>query len=221
MARRSRKSFEGWRRKYRHDLRHMHRCVVFGRLPDPDGSRRNYLEAVLSSSKLPAPAEVSDELELLNAEREANRLWSIPPVDMTKAELAEQKKRKDRERKERARRKARAETREAYLARVKGRNEPWKALGMSKATWYRRKAKTEAVRQGSSGPLPQLRQGCSAPIYTNTGTTLSHPHPIPASKGLQVNPETGSFTDLHRQRLLVWAVTTSLTQPTTKGREAA
>jgi hypothetical protein len=65
---------------------------------------------VLSFAKLPQPQEVSQQVQLLNTEREANRLWSISPIDMTKAELAEQRKERDRMRKMIARRKAHAET---------------------------------------------------------------------------------------------------------------
>jgi hypothetical protein len=110
----------------------------------------------LSSGKLPAPQEAAGRLQLLNDEREARRLYTIPPVDMTKAELAAQRKRKDRERKMRARRRAHVQSRELYLARFANsinKQKPWEAEGIGRRTWFRNKAKAEAVRQGVSGVL--------------------------------------------------------------------
>ena len=139
----------------------MLRCVTSGRLPGYE-DRCDYLRRVLSTpDTLPSREEIKNRLLLPNEERIRHRLWSIAPIDVTAAQLAELRKQGNRERMRLARRKAGAESRAAYLAHVTGRNEPWKALGISKATYHRRKAKGETgfvqtletpMRQGSCKP---------------------------------------------------------------------
>lgn len=137
------KSYEAWRRKYVGDLRHMHRCCLHGRLPKENCE---YLEDVLRDEhSLPKPREVAKRVHFTNEQRERNRLWTIPPVDMTTEQLADQRREKDRQRKTLARRRARALSREAYLAAIAGA-KPWLKEGISRATWFRR----QAVRRGSS-----------------------------------------------------------------------
>ena len=63
---------------------------------------------------------------------------SLPPVDMTKAELAERKKAKKRDRDRERRRKAGAVPRAVYEATSKTKLKPWEAEGISRRTWYRR-----------------------------------------------------------------------------------
>jgi len=87
---------------------------------------------------------LSHRLGVKNFERERIGLRTIPPVDMTKEQLAEQRKAKDRARKQRRRLKRGGRTREAYLATFTQRPKPWEIAGMSKRTWYRRKAKVGA-----------------------------------------------------------------------------
>jgi hypothetical protein len=82
--------------------------------------------------------EAGEQIQLTNAERERLRAWSIAPVDMTAAELSEQRKAKDRARKRRKRTKTGAVSRQAYLANAKMRRQPWEDAGISRATWYRR-----------------------------------------------------------------------------------
>lgn len=160
MARRSRKSFEGWRRRYLGDLKHLLQCCIHGRLPP---RHSEYLTTILSNGhKLPPPKEVAKHVGLTNEQRERNKLWSIPPVDMTKTQLAEQRKAKDRQRKMLARRKAKTQTREAYLATIAS-DKPWLKEGVSRATWYRRQA---ALRLGSSEQPNAVRLGSSA-TYIN------------------------------------------------------
>ena len=40
-----------------------------------------------------------------------------------------------------------AETRDDYEARSAARQRPWEAAGVSRATWYRRRAKTKAMQK--------------------------------------------------------------------------
>lgn len=83
---------------------------------------------------------LSQRLRLTNAEREARKIWQLPPCDLSKAQLIEQRKAKDRTRKRKARaRKPRA----AYLANSLSQQRPWQAEGVGRATWYRRQAEVE------------------------------------------------------------------------------
>jgi hypothetical protein len=82
--------------------------------------------------------EAGERIRLTNAEREMIKAWQIAPIDMTDADLAEQRKAKDRERKRRKRAKTGARSRKAYLANGKTRRQPWKESGESRSTYYRR-----------------------------------------------------------------------------------
>ena len=105
-------------------------------------------------------------MQFTNEQREANRIWTIPPVDMTREQLAEQRREKDRRRKLLARRKAHVQSREAYLASVAS-DKPWINADMSRSTWFRHQAKTrgERLALGSSEPLNVgVRLGSSGPL---------------------------------------------------------
>jgi hypothetical protein len=99
-----------------------------------------------------------------NEQRERNRLWTIPPIDMTEEQLAEQRRKKDRRRKMIARRKAKMLTRAAYLATVAS-TKPWLKENKSERTWYRHQAKARAATaEGSSAPQSCVALGSSARI---------------------------------------------------------
>jgi hypothetical protein len=115
--------------------------------------------------------EAGKWIQLTNAERELLKAWRITPVDMTAADLAEQRKAKERARKRRKRAKTGAVPRQAYLAKAKSRLQPWKASGVSRSTWYR-----------------HVRQVRPRQDLTTSGTTcLTHPRttsgePVSASE---------------------------------------
>jgi hypothetical protein len=87
---------------------------------------------------LPKPETVARQIGLTAEQRERNQLWTLPPVDLSKEQIAERKRQRDRERKRRARRRAGQQARGEYLAQF---DKPWIAAGVSRATWFRRKAK--------------------------------------------------------------------------------
>jgi len=163
-SKRSRKSYEGWRRKFIGDLRHMLRCCRAGRLPRANIA---YLESILRDpAHLPRPKEVAKQVHLTNAQREQHKLWTIPPVDMTEEQLAAQRREKDRLRKLLARRKAHVQSREAYLASVAS-NKPWIKADKSRSTWFRHQAKTRGERLVLGSSEPQnggVRLGSSGPL---------------------------------------------------------
>jgi hypothetical protein len=86
----------------------------------------------------PSGKEIGERIQLTNAEREMLKTWRIAPVDLTPAELSEQRKAKDRARRRLKRAEAGAVSRQAYLANAKSKLQPWKASGVNRSTWYRR-----------------------------------------------------------------------------------
>jgi len=173
---RARKRSEHRRRAYFADLKHLQRCCNAGLLPK---NNCEYLDEILSSNKkLPKPKEVAERVQLRNEQRELHKLWSIPPIDLTPAELVEQRKKKDRERKMAKRRMLGMRT------RAKG-EQPWTALGISESTWYRRKAKGETPMSGElaatrDSPMSGQLNGSDSPMsegisFNSTDTPLSRP----------------------------------------------
>jgi hypothetical protein len=82
MGRRSKKSWELYRRRHVGDLGLLFRACCAGKLADADGARRRYLKMVLAMAWLPAPDEIAKQLGFTNAEREFFKTWTIPPIDM-------------------------------------------------------------------------------------------------------------------------------------------
>lgn len=73
-------------------------------------------------------------LGLTDAERTVLDIRTIRPIDVDEAGLAERQKQRDRERKAAKRRAIGMKPQ----AMSKTKQEPWKMLGMSRATWYRK-----------------------------------------------------------------------------------
>lgn len=96
---------------------------------------------------------LGQRFNVTNAERERLRLWLIAPVDI---DLAEWRKAKRRARSrlwmQRRRREAGVRSRTAYLAVSLSRQNPWKAEGISRRTWYRRQTQMAQMAQ-VRGPI--------------------------------------------------------------------
>ena len=86
--------------------------------------------------------ELGERMRLTNCEREWLKAWRIAPIDMTAAQLAEQRKRKKRARDRARRRQAGVVTRQAYLATSLTKQKPWEAEGICRRTWERRRAES-------------------------------------------------------------------------------
>ena len=82
------------------------------------------------------------KLGVTNAVRERLRLWTISPCDMDAVELAKQLGAKERARKTQRRRQAGVTPRQIYLEQSRSKEKPWKAAGVSRATWYRQQRET-------------------------------------------------------------------------------
>jgi len=86
--------------------------------------------------------ELGKRLRLTNGERQRMKLYSIWPYNMSAADLRRQRSRKQRERMRRLRELRGAKSREQWLAEnSKSREKPWEKDGVSKRTWYYRRAK--------------------------------------------------------------------------------
>jgi hypothetical protein len=88
-----------------------------------------------------SPKALGQRLRVTNEERERLGVWQIGPCDMSKDDLAEQRKAKARLRMKARRRSQGKVSRAAYLAQFRDRQKPWIAQGISRRTWFRRKAK--------------------------------------------------------------------------------
>jgi hypothetical protein len=190
MARRgNKKSYDGWHQRHVNDLRHMLNATSCGRLPRDN---HEYIAGILlKPNNLPKPREIAMRVHFTNEQRERHKLWTIPPVDMSKAQLKVQRREKDKKRKALARRRhamrtyGHYQTREQYLAQFAHsaeKTEPWKAFGWSRAKWYRR---------GKPKPPSDVRQGSSAHITSKSGHTLSHLNQASPPKGHQGVPSSG------------------------------
>src|SRR5262245_11939802 len=94
----------------------------------------------------PSARVLGDRLRLTDYERQTLGIVTMRPFDVTDEQLIERRKAKDNARKWRKRRKAKKKPRDAWLATHQiSRQQPWRRRGMSRASWYRRRAKL--VRQ--------------------------------------------------------------------------
>jgi len=142
-------------------------------LPDVDSK---YLEEVLSDvTKLPPKHEVAARVQITNTQREAHKLWTIAPCDMSEQELVEQRRRKDRERKMRQRRRKGVLSRDAYLER----------------------AKKPLLVSGTDPTLVSGTDRVSARISYRSGHTLPPHQDVPQQMGIQGVPDSWPDVDLH------------------------
>ena len=109
-----------------------------------------------------APADYTDDelavkLEIKFVARQGLKLWSFGACDLSREErrrsVARDKKTKDRERAAAHRRAKGAETRADYEAVSLTKTEPWIAAGMTRRTWYRRRAEGTLAQVRSAPPL--------------------------------------------------------------------
>jgi hypothetical protein len=109
-----------------------------------------HIQALTVTERNITPEDLGRRLRLTNAEREACGFWTAHPVDMSAEDLKEFKKAKRRTRMSARRAKKGGLSRAAYLVKCKATPKPWVALGMSRATYFRRR---KHVRRG---PLPVI-----------------------------------------------------------------
>jgi hypothetical protein len=120
-------------------------------------------------------ATLGQRLNLDSATRERLRVWQIRAAD-SNAEVEKERKRERRRQQDRERKRRARQPRAAYLAAVTKNSErqtkPWIAMGINRATYYRRRAKgaTRSVRK----TCKKMRPGPSAQVTLITKRT----HPV-------------------------------------------
>ena len=134
--------------------------------PDEAQDMIDHIQSTPLFERTRTARHLGDNMRLLNAEREALRLWTMLPVDMTDKQLAEQRKAKSRARRAAKRRQCNLRTRAEYLAELKARPKPWEAAGVSRRTWFRRLA------LGSVAVRKDVAPGSDATILTKAVTHL-------------------------------------------------
>jgi hypothetical protein len=122
---------------------------------------------------------LGDNMRLLNSEREALRLWTMLPIDMTDEQLVEQRNAKSRARRAAKRRQSGVRTRERYLAELNSKPKPWVVEGIHRRTWERRRA-AKSVLNPQHTP-----QGSDATILFKAVTHPAASVQGEALKGLQ------------------------------------
>jgi hypothetical protein len=90
-----------------------------------------------------------------DADRHRYGLWTLGAVDVSKEERETQRRERDRLRKMTRRRKDGATPRAEYEANSLSKTKPWIALGMSRATYYRRR-----VEPGETSASPVYLEAC-------------------------------------------------------------
>jgi hypothetical protein len=106
-----------------------------------ENERKDYVRLVRGLDlyqRIMTSREIGRRLGLTNAERELLKVWQFLPIDMTDQQLAKHRKDKNN-----ARRKAkRNKTRVEYLSSCLTATKPWKAEGISRRTWERKRVAT-------------------------------------------------------------------------------
>jgi hypothetical protein len=115
------------------------------------------------------PDELREKLWITTADRERLKAWNVPPCDKSKEELAIYNKAKRNAQRRERRREAGIQPRADYEARSISRLKPWESEGVSRATWYRRRDKSEpsareqwstTAFEGVRAPLASKSQSC-------------------------------------------------------------
>jgi hypothetical protein len=125
------------------DLGKMARSIAAGRLADNGRLRvlKKLSARYAAQGRLLRPEEIKTLLKLTQEERDREKLYTIEPIDCTKAELATESRRRRAERMKLRRRKAGKRTRAEYRAAIAS-DQPWIELGISRETYYKRKRKS-------------------------------------------------------------------------------
>ncbi len=114
----------------------------------------NVVREVMLDSRIETPDQLGIALRLSYVERSAHRITTIGSFDLNKAGRARLRKNKkrirDRERARQRRRRLGALTRSAYLANSATSKQPWLDEGISRATYYRRRANIDETTASPS-----------------------------------------------------------------------
>src|SRR5262249_13232521 len=98
------------------------------------------VDAVLAKPRRWKADTLAKRLGLTDAMRRALNIRTIGASDMTKAERQAARRERKREAQRRRRRLRGQQPRTEYLENSLTHTQPWKQVGLSRATWYRRRA---------------------------------------------------------------------------------
>jgi hypothetical protein len=98
-----------------------------------------HVQRLTLCERTPTAKQLGERVRLTNAECEQLKLWRIAPMDISDAELADNRKAKRREQDARRRRTRGVRPREVYLTEMAARPKPWEAQKMSRRAWYRKR----------------------------------------------------------------------------------
>jgi hypothetical protein len=135
--------------------------------------------------------ELRQKIWICQADRERLGAKNIPPYDMTDAQLERHNRAKKRERDRLKRRNAGMRPRSIYLMISNSKLQPWRDLGISRRTWYRRGYHLAQVRASSSqdSKAPHRNRGGTSPRHT-VNTNIVERRPVPHAEMAQLGKET-------------------------------
>jgi hypothetical protein len=110
-------------------------------------------------------------LRLSDKMRTALGITTIGSFDLSKRQRALRKRERSRARKELKRRAAGKKTRVEYLAAARSKTQPWRAEGISRRTWYRRRGVAQ-VRPHP--PLSPCGTGAAPPVFLKLRRTCAN-----------------------------------------------
>lgn len=137
--------------------------------------RRNVAREVVRQPRLDQADECAARLRLSYAERTRLRITTIGAYDVDKRERLrrrkERKRTRDRERAARKRAAGSGMLRDEYLSKSLSATQPWKAMGISRRTWERRRRHT-----GQATPMRRINTATPSPsnLLLCWATNLRH-----------------------------------------------
>lgn len=102
--------------------------------------RRSIVEPILANPMRWKADALAWRLRLTKEQRRMLNITTIGAIDESKAARTKRRRDADRARKERQRRAQGSKPRQSYEQQSATRTQPWKEEGISRATWYRRRA---------------------------------------------------------------------------------
>lgn len=109
------------------------------------GEQKQIITSAIVNKRHWSADQLAWRLRLTAADREALGVTTIGAIDRGKGARTKRRKERERQRKANQRRAAGIKPRDQYEASAISRAKPWKAEGISRASWYRRKRETGPV----------------------------------------------------------------------------
>jgi hypothetical protein len=135
--------------------------------------RQELVERIAAKPRWYTASKLGKLLRLTEAEHALIGAETVWPFDATAEDMNAKSKQNDREYQKTRRRSAGAVSREEYEANSKSRTEPWKALNMSRPTYYRKLKAGEIPSETSPSPYKKKNL-----IERHTCLTPDPSHPI-------------------------------------------